>query len=267
MTINLMLVDKDQFACQAQAVFIWQLATMPHELTSCAVCIDLRQALYVVNMAALPVTLQPTINAQLPDNIEWIGYRQLIATLAIDTANQLAKALQLVRWHADHRFCSRCGMPANFTTTIMMPPTICQNCHYHQYPRIQPCVITAIVKSIQGKPHLLLANHHRYKGQPMYGLIAGFVEVGESLEQCVYREVLEEVGITIGHPHYISSQPWPYPSNLMVGFIADYQAGDICIDTEELIHADFFALDNLPKIPASGTIARALIDQVVAHFN
>lgn len=191
---------------------------------------------------------------------EFIALRQLITACDVETANLLTKAIQLVRFYQDHHFCSRCG-----TKTELHPvdnATICPNCHYHQYPRVQPCIITAIVKVDDGVPKILLAHHQRAKASGMYGLIAGFVEVGESLEQCVHREVAEEVGLTVTNLHYVASQPWAFPSNLMVGFIADYVSGDINIQEDELIHADFFTFDNLPKIPPKGTIAYQLIEKV-----
>ena len=114
---------------------------------------------------------------------------------------------------------------------------------------------------------VLLAHHHRY-GQTslplQYGLIAGFVEVGESLEHAVVREVYEEVGLRLADIRYVSSQPWPFPSNLMLGFRATYQSGEIVLQEDELSHADFFDLSALPKIPFKGSIAYELIAQI-AH--
>ena len=98
----------------------------------------------------------------------------------------------------------------------------------------------------------------------MYGLIAGFVEVGESLEHAVVREVAEEVNISVTNISYVSSQPWPFPSNLMLGFKATYAEGYIVIQEEELTHADFFDISNLPQIPFKGSIAYELI-ALVAH--
>ena len=93
-----------------------------------------------------------------------------------------------------------------------------------------------------------------------YGLVAGFLEAGESLEECVHREVMEETGIRIKNVKYFGSQPWPYPSGVMVGFTADYENGDIQIQEEELSDAAFFSKDNLPEIPKKLSLARKLID-------
>lgn len=96
----------------------------------------------------------------------------------------------------------------------------------------------------------------------MYGLIAGFVEVGETLEQAVCREVFEEVGLQVGQLRYFGSQFWPYPSNLMVGFVAEYQSGSVVLQADELADARFFDLDDLPNVPKFGTIARQMIEYV-----
>lgn len=210
----------------------------------------------------LAVIVSDTLGGLLKNSqtAEFITLRQLITACDSETANLLAKAIQLVRFYQDHHFCSRCG-----TNTKLHPvdnATICPNCHYHQYPRVQPCIITAIIKMEHNQPKILLAHHQRAKASGMYGLIAGFVEVGESLEQCVHREVAEEVGLTVTNLRYIASQPWAFPSNLMVGFVTDYVNGEIKIQEDELIHADFFAFDNLPKIPNKGTIAFELIEKV-----
>lgn len=205
----------------------------------------------------------------LSDDIAFINYRTLMPIVSQDLGARLSEVIQLLRWQADTRFCSRCA------STVTAAPLgeramVCGVCHLRQYPRIQPCVITVITRPNPktGVMQILLGHHHRY-GQTVlplqYGLIAGFVEVGETLENAVSREVLEEVGITVTNICYISSQPWPYPSNLMLGFRAEYQSGDIVIQEDELSHADFFDLTDLPKIPFKGSIAFDLIAKVAAE--
>ena len=206
--------------------------------------------------------LEISINAFVP-------YRLLITQLPVALSAQISKAIQLLRWQADTRFCSRCAAPvvhAKHGERAM----VCQVCRLRQYPRVQPCIITAITRPNPqtGEIQILLAHHHRYVQQTtseqglQYGLIAGFVEAGESLEHAVVREVAEEVGISLSDIRYVSSQPWPFPSNLMLGFRASYAGGDIVIQEDELSHADFFDLSNLPKIPFKGSIAYELIAQI-----
>ena len=205
----------------------------------------------------------------------FIAYRQLITQLPIALAAQLSQAIQLLRWQADTRFCSRCAAPT-VAAKCGERAMVCDVCQLRQYPRVQPCVITAITRPNpqSGEMQILLAHHHRHgqqktaphllqSSQPLlYGLIAGFVEVGESLEHAVVREVAEEVGLSLSDIHYVSSQPWPFPSNLMLGFRASYAGGDIVLQEDELSHADFFDLSKLPRIPFKGSIAYELIAQI-----
>lgn len=212
-----------------------------------------------------PANLVPSAHAE---NVDFVTYRQLITQLPAALSAQLSQAIQLLRWQADTQFCSRCSASVT-TAKFGERAMVCPVCRLRQYPRVQPCVITAITRPNPqtGEMQILLAHHHRY-GQPstqlQYGLIAGFVEVGESLEHAVVREVTEEVGISLTDIRYVSSQPWPFPSNLMLGFRASYTSGEIVIQEDELSHADFFDISNLPKIPFKGSIAYDLIAQI-AH--
>ena len=213
----------------------------------------------VAHNVTLPIIAESSTDTFVP-------YRQLMLHLPVALSDQISQAIQLLRWQADTQFCSRCANPtvhADQDERAM----VCPVCQLRQYPRVQPCVITAITRPnpVTGEMQILLAHHHRHGQQklpPMYGLIAGFVEVGESLEHAVVREVAEEVNISVADIRYVSSQPWPFPSNLMLGFRASYASGDIIIQEDELAHADFFDLSNLPKIPPKGSIARELIDQI-----
>lgn len=186
-----------------------------------------------------------------------LDYRTLIACLSIYELHNMSHAIQLLRWVYDFRYCNRCGTRTSVHQHEYAQ--VCPNCAYRNYPRISPCVIVAIYKK-ENAPKILLAKHHRHS--QMYGLIAGFMEVGESCEAAIIREVKEEVGLSVKNIQYISSQPWPYLSNLMLGFLAEYDSGEICIAEDELSCADFFEFDNLPIIPKHGTIARTLIDLV-----
>lgn len=210
----------------------------------------------------------PLISENIADNGDnaFLPYRQLITQLPIALSNQISQAMQLLRWQEDTQFCSRCATPAVPAETEERA-MVCPVCQLRQYPRVQPCVITAITRPNPqtGEMQILLAHHRRYGEQKlplMYGLIAGFVEVGESLEHAVVREVAEEVNLSVTDIRYVSSQPWPFPSNLMLGFRASYASGGIVIQEEELTHADFFDLSNLPQIPFKGSIAYELIAQV-----
>lgn len=207
---------------------------------------------------ALAYTHYQTLNTATPQTLQ--PFRQFVSMLGTADIAMATKAIQLIRWQQDHGFCSRCG-----STTVLHPQNdlamVCPNCHYHQYPRLQPCVIVAITRYINQQPHILLAHHSRYN-IPMYGLIAGFVEAGESLEDCIHREVMEETGLNIKNITYFASQPWPYPSNLMVGFTAEYASGELNLQLDEIDDAQFFAFDALPQIPPKGSIAHHLITHI-----
>lgn len=162
------------------------------------------------------------------------------------------KASELLYWDVHSRFCSKCGAPMKRHTEISK---ICTACGEEVWPQLQTAVIVLIEH--EGKALLVRARNFR---RPFHGLVAGFVETGESLEECVRREVREETGLEIKNLRYFDSQPWPYPIGLMVGFRADYASGQLRLQEEELLHADWYAADALPEIPSLPSLARRLID-------
>jgi NAD+ diphosphatase len=131
----------------------------------------------------------------------------------------------------------------------------CTACSSRVYPRISPAVIVAITR----EDKLLLARASRFK-TGMHSVIAGFVEPGETLEECVRREVSEEVGLEIKNIRYFSSQPWPFPDSLMIAFTAEYSSGEITVDNSEIVEANWYKADELPEIPGKASVARKLID-------
>ncbi len=143
-------------------------------------------------------------------------------------------------------------------TSRMNEPKSARQCNLTNYPRVSPAIIVAIIRDNQ----ILLARNRRFKGG-FFSVLAGFAEPGESLEECVAREVNEEVGIAVKNIRYFGSQPWPFPNSLMVGFIADYAGGRINVDKTEIIEAAWFSAQNLPPIPPKISIARQLIDWFV----
>ncbi|WP_353613590.1 NAD(+) diphosphatase [Mangrovibacter phragmitis] len=171
---------------------------------------------------------------------------------------QLAgRGVQLAEFYRSHKYCGYCGaeMYPSKTEWAML----CSHCHERYYPQIAPCIIVAIRRD----DHILLARHNRHKNG-VYTVLAGFVEVGETLEQAVAREVMEESSIRVKNLRYISSQPWPFPQSLMMAYMADYHSGDIKIDPSELLDANWYRYDQLPLLPPPGTIARRLIEDTVA---
>ena len=163
------------------------------------------------------------------------------------------QANQLVDWNRTHQFCGQCGRPTEDGQDERAK--VCPRCQLINYPRVSPAVIVAVTR----EDKILLANNVRFKSK-YYSVLAGFVEPGENLEECVVREIKEEVGISIKNIRYFASQPWPFPNSLMVAFLADYAGGEIKTDKTEINHAGWFTADNLPNIPPRITIARQLID-------
>ncbi len=196
------------------------------------------------------------IDNQCFHNEDFNDLRSLLSEPA-ELFSLAGKALQLDFFLHHHQFCSVCGGKPKFeqeTRTMN-----CPQCGEIYYPQISPCIIVAIQRD--GK--ILLGLHRRHQEKGLYTVLAGFVETGETLEQAVKREVREESGIEVCNIRYFGSQPWAFPSNLMVGFIADYESGEWVADKIELLDVDWFDATNLPAVPPVGTIARALIDHVI----
>lgn len=162
------------------------------------------------------------------------------------------KASQILTWDKNSRFCPACGTPTTQTGPITKR---CPHCGQEIYPRISPAVIVLIKKG----DSVLLVHARNFRGS-FKGLVAGFLEPGETLEECVHREVMEETGIRIKNLRYFGSQPWPYPSGIMVGYYAEYESGTIKLQDEELSAGAFYHRDHLPEIPKKLSIARKLID-------
>lgn len=183
-----------------------------------------------------------------------LSTRQAIMQAADKERTVLIQALQLLHFYTDHRFCGRCGGPV-IAHNRQLAGT-CQDCQFTVYPRLSPCMIVAVRRGQQ----ILLAQGPRHADSGIFAILAGFVEVGESLEDCVHREVMEEVGIKVKNLEYFDSQSWPFPHAMMVGFLAEYDSGEICVDGEEILQADWFELDNMPKLPPPMSIAYRLIE-------
>lgn len=170
------------------------------------------------------------------------------------------KCAELLYWDRNTKFCGICGGHMHFHTNISKR---CEMCGKEVWPQLATAVIVLIRR---GKDEILLARARNFRSD-FFGLIAGFVETGETLEEAVKREAMEETGIRIKNIRYFDSQPWPYPSGLMVGFTADYESGEIHVQREELQKAGWFHRTNLPKLPEKLSIARRLIDHWLGEDN
>lgn len=188
----------------------------------------------------------------------WQGLRQFMLQADYPTFRMLSFAEQVGNWDLNHRFCGRCG-----SRNRQVPGERCMRCPecgLDSYARISPSMIVLVTRGDE----ILLARSPRFVSG-MYSTLAGFVEPGESAEECVAREVLEEVGIQVRDPQYLGSQSWPFPHSLMLGFHAEYAGGEIVPQADEIEDAAWFPLDRLPPLPMSRSIARYLIDLYVAR--
>jgi NAD+ diphosphatase len=202
--------------------------------TPCWVMGLLREA--VVPPALQRETLVPMQGTRLPDELLSLG----------------GMAMQLLWWESTSGHCPRCG-----ESTLRIPAEWgkqCPRCRYEHYPHLHPAVITLV----RDGSRVLLARKAGW-APGRYALVAGFVDNGESLEGAVAREVKEEVGVDVTDIQYVGSQNWPFPSQLMIGFVARYAGGEITIDKEELEDASWFDCDKLPNGPSRHSIAGFII--------
>jgi NAD+ diphosphatase len=190
---------------------------------------------------------------QLPQGMKMKELRNLFTDLKPKTFEMALTASHLVHWNASYKYCGSCKgdlIPDKETRAKK-----CIQCGRLEFPRISPAVIVLVER--EGR--ILLGRSPRFAGE-FYSVLAGFVEPGESLEDTVRREIMEEVGISVKEITYFGSQPWPFPDSLMLGFTAQYESGEIIVDGEEILDANWFLPDELPKIPGKISIARKLID-------
>ncbi len=202
--------------------------------------------------AGLPADTEP------PAGMAFRSLRRLWGKLDEAAWSLAGRAVQLVEWDRTHRYCGRCG--AATARHAGEHSRVCPRCALSSFPRISPAVIVRIERGDE----ILLARSPRF-APGVYSTIAGFVEPGESLEQTVVREVREEVGVEVANVRYFGSQPWPFPHSLMVGFVADWQSGEIRLQEEEIEAAGWFRADTLPPLPNPLSIARALIDDFTSR--
>ena len=199
----------------------------------------------------------------LPDDpstdYEWRGLRSLFGVLPDSQVGLASRAMQLAEWTRTHRHCGCCGTPMQRQPGERAMQ--CPSCGFTAYPRIAPAMMVLVRRD---NKILLARAPHFVPG--MYSALAGFVEAGESLEECVHREVREEVGIEVTNLRYFRSQSWPFPHSLMLAFVADHASGELEPNPAEITDARWFGLDELPKLPGNFSISRALIDSVLEEL-
>lgn len=195
----------------------------------------------------------------LPSGFALIKLRQLFGLIDDASYRFALRAAHILGWRKNNNFCGRCG--SEMADVAREVAVQCLGCGQIIYPRISPAIIVAVTR----KNEILLARSNRFP-PGRFSVIAGFLEPGETLEECICREVREEVGIEVDTIRYFGNQPWPFPDSQMIGFTANYAGGEITIDNQEIVAANWFRADNMPDIPSKDSIARRLIDDFV-HRN
>jgi NAD+ diphosphatase len=191
-----------------------------------------------------------------PEGMSFMELRSLYNVLDEDIFLLAGKAIQIVHWDHTHQYCSCCGVQVSQLPDERAKK--CPECGSLSYPRISPAVIVAVLKDNK----ILLARARNFNSN-MYSIIAGFVEPGETLEECIKREVMEEVNLQVKNIKYFGSQHWPFPHSLMIGFTAEYENGEISVDGTEISDAGWFEADALPEIPPKMSISREIIDSFI----
>jgi len=187
----------------------------------------------------------------LTDDMRFVGLRESATLLSDEDYAAAAKGAELLFWNKNTRNCGRCGALLERASAISKR---CPKCNSEIFPQLSPAILVLVKR---GDKALLV--HARNFTRPFFGLVAGFVETGESLEECVRREVREECSLEIDNIRYFGSQTWPFPANLMIGFTADYLSGDLTFADNELSAGGFFSRSDHPSIPSPPSLARTII--------
>ena len=223
--------------------------------------IAIARCLYIGTMRELPCyAAELRAGSELPDGLSLEELRALFAHLEDGLYEAALTAVHLVEWDKNSQFCGKCRGELKLQKDVRAKE--CRECGRLEFPRISPAIIVLVEKG----ETLLLARSPRFAGG-YFSVLAGFVEPGESLEEAVRREVMEEAGISVKDVRYFGSQPWPFPDSLMIGFTARYESGEIRIDDEEIVEAGWYRADNLPPIPGKLSIARQLIDWFITNHS
>jgi len=207
----------------------------------------------------LPCYATDTRSAPEHFEAELVPLRQVFGVAGAEAFAMAGRASQLIDWQLNHQYCGRCGHQSQLLDHEFAMQ--CDRCGLSSYPRISPAVMVLVRR---GQDLLLARSPHFKPG--VFSALAGFVEAGETLEQCAKREVREEVGIEIERLRYFSSQSWPFPNSLMIAFFAEYASGDITPDPSEIEAADWFSIDALPQLPDPVSIARRLIEGAISEL-
>jgi len=194
-----------------------------------------------------------------PVGWKWSGLRALFLRLPDPLIAVAGRGFQVVEWDRSHQYCGRCG--ARTRERAKERSKECPACGHVVFPRVSPAMMVLVTRGRE----LLLARANRFPNA-MYSALAGFVESGESIEDCIHREVREEVGIEVAGLRYFASQSWAFPHSLMIAYNAEYAGGEMRPCDDEIADAKWFTLDALPQLPSPVSISRKLIDATIARL-
>ena len=209
---------------------------------------------YIENKACYAVEL--TQSSPILADTQLNPMRALLGSLPDNLFTICSRSLQLIDWFKHHQFCGICGKKMNIHQAERAMTCSCNTNLI--YPRISPCIIVLVTKG----DDLLLAHNKNFPGK-FYSTLAGFIEAGETSEEAIHREIEEEVNIKVKNIQYYGSQSWPFPSQLMLGYHAEYLSGEIQPDGNEIDEANWFNYKQLPSVP-SGKIS--ISGRLIEHF-
>lgn len=201
------------------------------------------------------VALKGSDFAQSEADAEWLDLREAWMRLGDAKWQMAARAQELANFHVAHRFCGYCGAQMSSASDISLK---CESCGREIWPQLSPAMVVLVTRN-DGE-EALLVHAANFKHPDVHALVAGFVETGESLEQCVAREVKEETSIEVKNIRYVGSQSWPFPGQMMVGFVAEYESGELRLSDGELTSAGWFTRENHPPLPSQPSLSRRIID-------
>ena len=204
------------------------------------------------------IALSP--DTELPDDFGLVGLRELLGRVEEEHFYLAGRAIQILDWDRSTRYCGGCGEPTRVRNEDRSK--FCDHCRIPVYPRLSPSIIVLVSRG----DRILLARNAAWGPSGFYSTLAGFIEPGESVEEAVHREVFEEVGISIQNLRYLGSQSWPFPNSLMLGFHAEYESGEFRFQEDEIADAQWFKIDELPKLPTRYAISRWLIEDYIASI-
>ena len=201
--------------------------------------------------------LELEMNSPFMEETSLRPFRSLLGIMPDNYFIICSRSVQLVEWYNKSKFCGSCGLKTS--SHEVEKAMYCKDCDNLFYPRISPCVIVLVTK----EEEILLARNKNFPSQ-MYSTLAGFIEVGETVEEAIKREIFEEVNIKVRNCQYFGSQSWPFPSQLMLGFHAEYLEGEIRPDGDEIDVAEWFHYKSLPQVPPGRiSISGRLIESYV----